>query len=60
VTTKEKAVRIISRLPNDTTADQIMARLYVQLKIEKGLKELDAGQGLDHTTVCRRLARRLP
>jgi predicted transcriptional regulator len=55
VTTKEKAVRMISRLPDDTTADQIMARLYVQLKIEKGLKELDAGRGLDHATVRRRL-----
>lgn len=55
MTTKEKAVRMISRLPDDTTADQIMARLYVQLKIEKGLKELDAGRGLDHATVRRRL-----
>lgn len=55
MTTKEKAVRMISRLPDDTTADQIMARLYVQLKIEKGLKELDAGKGIDHATVRRRL-----
>ena len=55
MTTKERAVRAISRLPDSATADQIMARLYVQLKVEKGLRELDEGKGISHATVKRRL-----
>jgi hypothetical protein len=55
MTTKERAVRLISRLPDDVTADEIMARLYVQLKVEKGLRELDEGRGVPHETAKKRL-----
>jgi hypothetical protein len=55
MTTKEKAVKIISRLRDDATIDDIMERLYVQLKIEKGLRELDEGKSLTHAQVKERM-----
>ena len=55
MTTKERAVRIISRLPDEVTIDEIMDRLYVQLKIEKGLRELDQGQSISHAQVKERM-----
>lgn len=55
MTTKEKAVQIISDLPDDATILDIMDELYVQLKIETGLRQLDTGQGIPHSEVKKRL-----
>jgi predicted transcriptional regulator len=56
MTAKEKALRAIFPLPDDATIEQIMERLYVILKVEEGIKELDAGKVIDHAMVRRRLA----
>lgn len=55
MTTKQKAVEIISRLPDDATVGDIMSHLYVQLKVEKGLRELDEGRGISHAAMKKRL-----
>ena len=55
MTTKEQAVLMISRLPDDVSAEQIMDRLYVQLKVEKGLRQVEEGQTMSHEAVKRRL-----
>ncbi len=55
MTSKERAVEIISRLPDNTTAGDIIAELYVQMKIETGLRELDEGRGIDHAEAKERL-----
>ncbi len=55
MTTKERAVEIISRLPDDTSVADIMDELYVQMKIEQGLEQLDAGEGIEHAEVKGRL-----
>jgi len=55
MTTKERAVRMISKLPNDATVTDIIGKLYVQLKVEKGLRELDAGKSIAHAKVKERL-----
>ena len=57
MTTKERAVQIISRLPDDVSVADIMSELYVQMKIEEGLRELDKGQGIEHSEVEKRLAK---
>lgn len=57
MTTKERAVRIISQLPAEVTVEDIMDELYTQMKIEKGLRQLDAGQGIEHAEVKRRLGK---
>ncbi len=55
MTTKERAVEIISRLPDDTSVADIMDELYVQMKIEQGLAQLDAGEGIEHAEVRKRV-----
>lgn len=57
MTTKEKATEIISKLPDDVTVAEIISQLYVQLKIEKGLGQLDAGEGIEHSQARERLKR---
>jgi len=57
MTTKERAVRIISKLPDDATAADIIAELYVQMKIETGLRELDEGRGIGHAEAKERLGK---
>ncbi|MDY7011728.1 MAG: hypothetical protein SVV80_13405 [Planctomycetota bacterium] len=51
MTTKERAVEIISRLPDDASVSDIMDELYVQMKIEQGLEQLDAGEGVEHAEI---------
>ncbi|MDD4889572.1 MAG: hypothetical protein PHU85_06545 [Phycisphaerae bacterium] len=55
MTAKERAVQIISRLPGEASTADIMAELYVQLKIERCLRDLDEGRVVDHATVKERL-----
>ncbi len=57
MTTKQAVIELIRRLPDDATLSDIMEELYVRRKIEEGLKQLDAGEGIDHEEAKRRLSR---
>jgi predicted transcriptional regulator len=50
-TTKEEALQLISRLPEEVTWEDIMYRLYVKRKIEEGMKAADEGRTLPHDDV---------
>lgn len=56
MTTKDAVIEMIRRLPDDATVADIMAELYFRQKVDKGLRQLDAGEGLDHDEARRRLA----
>ena len=43
-TTKEEAMQLISRLPEEVTWEDIRYRLYVKRKIEEGLKAEKEGR----------------
>jgi hypothetical protein len=43
MTTKEAIVRAMRELPEDTSYEEAIERLYVLLKIEKGITAADAG-----------------
>lgn len=45
----------MERLPPDATFDDAIERLVFLAKIEAGLAELDAGKGIPHDEVKRRL-----
>jgi hypothetical protein len=45
---KEEAKKIIDRLPDQATWDDIMYHLYVQKKIDKVLKAVEDGKFLSH------------
>ncbi len=51
MTTKEAVIELVQSLPEDVSFDEIMYHLYVRQKVEVGLEELDAGQGVPHEEV---------
>ncbi len=56
-TAKQRVLEAIEKLPADATLEDAIERLVFLAKIERGLAELDAGKGVDHTEAKRRLVR---
>jgi hypothetical protein len=54
---KRKVLEVIEKLPADATLVDAIERLVLLAKTERGLAELDAGQGADHADAKRRLLR---
>ncbi len=46
-TPKQATAEILKELPDDATFDDIMYRLYVRRKVERGLAEADQGLLID-------------
>ncbi len=44
---KEEARRLIESLPSDSTWEDLMHRIYVRQAIEAGLKDSEAGRGVE-------------
>ena len=57
ITAKQKVLEAIEKLPADATLEDAIERLVLLAKIERGLTELDAGQGIEHSEAKRRLLR---
>ena len=51
VTTKQKVMEAVERLPADATFEDAMEHLYFLYKIEKGLAQADAGETIPHEEV---------
>ena len=49
-TAKDEAIKMIARLPEEVSWDDIMYRLYVKRKIEEGLKA-EEGRTVSHEEV---------
>ena len=56
-TAKQKVLEALEKLPADATLEDAIERLVLLAKIERGLAELDAEKGVDHTEAKRRLLR---
>ena len=57
MTTKEAVIEMIRRMPDSATVADIMAELYFRQKVDEGLRQLDAGEGVGHEEAKQRLAR---
>jgi predicted transcriptional regulator len=55
MTTKQAVIEMIERLPEDISVEDIMAELYFRHKVDEGLRQLDAGEGIEHKEALRRL-----
>ena len=53
--TRDRILEALRDLPQDATVDDAIERLVFLAKIEAGLSELDAGKGIPHHEVKRRL-----
>jgi hypothetical protein len=56
-TVKQSVIEMIERLPDDTSVEDIMAELYFRQKVDEGLRQLDAGEGIEHEEAKRRLGK---
>jgi predicted transcriptional regulator len=56
-TSKDRIIEALQSLPPDATVDDAIERLVFLAKIDAGLKELDAGEGIPHEEVKRRLGK---
>ena len=54
-TTRDRILEALQDLPPDATFEEAIERLVFLAKIEAGLVELDAGEGIPHDEVKRRL-----
>lgn len=54
---RDKVLSMIQRLPPDVTIEEIMEKLYLLAKVERGLRQIDAGQGVSHEQAKRRFGR---
>ncbi len=59
-TVKEEARKLLERLPDEASWDDLMYEIYVQKKIDMGLKAAEAGKLIPHEEVKRRLMAESP
>ena len=52
---KEAAIRAIQGLPDDASTEDIMYAMYVRANIERGLRDLEAGNTVSHEDVMREI-----
>ena len=57
MTTKEKVMDLVEDLPDDACIEDAMGRLLFLAKVERGIKQADAGQTIPHSQVRERMAR---
>ncbi len=57
MTTKEKVIRAVQGLPANASIEDAMERLLFLAKVERGLKQADAGQTFSHRQAKEKLAK---
>ncbi|MBM2814474.1 MAG: hypothetical protein HW421_1236 [Ignavibacteria bacterium] len=46
---KDKLIEVTENINSETTFDDIMERMFLIYKIEKGLQQVNAGQSISHS-----------
>ncbi|MFA5422274.1 MAG: hypothetical protein WC374_00255 [Phycisphaerae bacterium] len=57
MTAKEKVLEALRELPDDASIEDAMERLLFLAKVDRGIKQADAGKIIDHTKVKERLGK---
>jgi predicted transcriptional regulator len=48
---KDEVIKMISKMPDDVSIDDIMEELYFKLQVNRGLQDLEDGKGISHEEV---------
>jgi predicted transcriptional regulator len=56
-TAKQEVKKLLDRIPDDSTFEEIQYHIYVREKIERGLKDVREGRVLTQREVEKRLAK---
>ncbi|MBE7437816.1 MAG: hypothetical protein HS115_05105 [Spirochaetales bacterium] len=54
---KQQAIALIERLPENVSAEQLIEEIIIFEKIQRGIKQLDAGQGIEHENARKKLTK---
>ena len=54
---KQQVIRMIRKLPDKVSVDDILAELYFRLQVDRGLSELDRGAGIPHKEATKRFSK---
>lgn len=57
MTTKEKVIQAVQGLPTDASYEDVMERVLFLSKVERGLAQLNAGEGIPHGKAKQKLKR---
>lgn len=57
ISIKQAALRMIERMPDDASLEDIMYELYFRKRVDRGLRELDQGKTVSHEEVKRGLVK---
>ena len=56
-TAKQNVLEILQTLPDESSYEDIMEKIYFLKKVETGLKDLQEGRSIPHEEVKKRLAK---
>ena len=56
-TVKQNVLEVIENLPDDSSYEDIMEKIYFMKKVEAGLKDIEEGRVIPHEEVKKRLAK---
>ena len=59
-TAKKQALKMVKKLPEKATWDDIMYEIYVRKKIEAGINAADEGRVVPHEDVKKRFLKKYP
>lgn len=54
---KEDIIRAVDALPDDATLEDAIERLYLLYKVQRGIDQADAGEGVSQEEARKRMAR---
>ena len=57
MTTKEKLIKVVQDLPDDASIEEVMERLLLVAKVEKGLQQADNGQTVSHEDIKEKMSK---
>ena len=54
---RDRVLRAVQEMPSDTTYEEVMERVYMIQKIERGRQQIAEGEGIPHEEAKRRMKR---
>lgn len=56
-TVRDRVLRAVEEMSSDASFDDVMERVYILQKIERGREQIAAGQGVPHAEAKRQMKR---
>jgi len=56
-TVRDRVLRAVGEMPDGATYDDVMERVYMLQKIERGRQQIEAGEGIPHEEAKQQMKR---